>query len=640
MRVPGCLYPALWIAAVASPPLVAAEEPAPPASPAEVHLGPSSLRGGGAERPLDWVLARVPSGADDWEGEKAHDQAAARLQSLAAHLAAMDLTGTALAEFLAPGFRAGDLAPEPAETVHRGAGGLEVKVRVFPPVPVPVPDSSAPRPPSGTTSPDDLASALRAWFAGWSRVAKAKFKVFHLAPIAPGSPRAAARVLLEADGDRDGGGLVQLRATLETVWERAAAPAGSDPAGAAASPWRLADLRAVSIERASVRERPFHDAAPELFAGCRSFREQMLVGVDGWRGRIDSASGIDIYGHQGVSVGDFDGDGWEDLYVAQPAGLPNRLYRNLRGAAFADVTEESGAGILDSTGGSLFFDHDQDGDLDLAVITSVETLLFDNDGRGRFTRRTGTGLEGAVREGASSMGAAAADYDRDGDLDLYIFSYIFWSGAGAKTHTSYPYPYHDANNGAPNFLYRNEGGGKFTDVTAASGLDANNHRFSLAASWCDYDDDGDQDLCVANDFGKKNLYRNEGDGRFTDVAAAAGVEDTGNGMSVTWEDYDADGRIDLYLGNMWSSAGGRLVEQPAFRDAAGEELQPLYRRMARGNSLFRNLGGGRFADVSEAAGVTFGRWAWSCQFLDYDADGREDLAIANGFVTNESDDDL
>jgi hypothetical protein len=208
-----------------------------------------------------------------------------------------------------------------------------------------------------------------------------------------------------------------------------------------------------------------------------------------------------------------------------------------------------------------------------------------------------------------------------------------------KTHTSYPYPYHDANNGAPNHLLRNDGGWRFTDVTAASGMNENNRRFSLAASWCDYDDDGDPDLYVANDFGRTNLYRNDGGGRFRDVAAEAGVEDIGNGMSVAWEDYDADGRIDLHVGNMWSSAGNRLVDQPAFRKASAG-TQEIYRRMARGNSLFRSLGGGRFEDVSEESGTTFGRWAWSSKFIDHDSDGREDLYVANGFVTNESHDDL
>ena len=172
--------------------------------------------------------------------------------------------------------------------------------------------------------------------------------------------------------------------------------------------------------------------------------------------------------------------------------------------------------------------------------------------------------------------------------------------------------------------------------SAESGLGVNNRRFSLAASWSDYDDDGDPDLYVANDFGKNNLYRNDG-GKFLDVAEALGVEDTGNGMSVTWEDVDNDGHIDLYVGNMWSSAGNRLAFQSDF---ANENLRPLYLRMARGNSLFRNLGDGRFEDITARGGASFGRWSWSAQFLDVDGDGREDLYVCNGFISNEIPDDL
>ena len=165
----------------------------------------------------------------------------------------------------------------------------------------------------------------------------------------------------------------------------------------------------------------------------------------------------------------------------------------------------------------------------------------------------------------------------------------------------------------------------------------NNRRCSLGASWCDYDADGDPDLYVANDFGRNNLYRNEGGGRFKDVAEELGVDDVGNGMSVTWEDVDNDGLMDLYVGNMWSSAGGRIAGQPRFEQ---ERLREIYRRMSRGNSLFRNLGDGRFEAVSLRSGTFFGRWSWSGQFLDVEGDGLEDLYVVNGFISNANKDDL
>ena len=121
-----------------------------------------------------------------------------------------------------------------------------------------------------------------------------------------------------------------------------------------------------------------------------------------------------------------------------------------------------------------------------------------------------------------------------------------------------PLPYHDANNGERNRLYRNEGSWNFEDVTALVGLEDGNQRFSFAASWEDLDNDGDPDLYVANDFGRNNLYLNER-GRFTDVAQSAGVEDISAGMGVTFSDYDRDGRFDIHVSNMFSSAGKRVT---------------------------------------------------------------------------------
>lgn len=202
-----------------------------------------------------------------------------------------------------------------------------------------------------------------------------------------------------------------------------------------------------------------------------------------------------------------------------------------------------------------------------------------------------------------------------------------------------PVPYNDANNGGRNFLLRNDGGLNFTDVTEHVGLEQNNRRFSFAASWEDFDNDGDLDIYVANDFGRNNLYRNDG-GRFVDIAAESGVEDVAAGMSVSWADYDRDGNMDLYVGNMFSSAGNRIAFQRNFRPGADEETLGQLRRHARGNTLFRNAGGGRFDDVSTDAAVTMGRWAWASLFTDINNDGWEDIYVTNGFFTTEDTGDL
>ena len=144
---------------------------------------------------------------------------------------------------------------------------------------------------------------------------------------------------------------------------------------------------------------------------------------------------------------------------------------------------------------------------------------------------------------------------------------------------------------------------------------------------------------MANDYGRNNLYRNEG-GRFRDVAAAAGVEDIASGMSASWGDYNRDGRMDLYVGNMFSAAGGRVAYQRKFHPGAAAETKSALRRLARGNSLFAGAADGVFRDVSLQAGAMMGRWAWSSLFVDLNGDGWEDLLVANGYLTGTSKDDL
>ena len=151
--------------------------------------------------------------------------------------------------------------------------------------------------------------------------------------------------------------------------------------------------------------------------------------------------------------------------------------------------------------------------------------------------------------------------------------------------------------------------------------------------------DGDLDLYVANDYGRNCLYRNDG-GHFSDVAATAGVEDIAAGMSVSWCDYNGDGRPDLYVGNMFSSAGERIAYQRRFQPGADDEVRRQFQRHARGNTLFENTGEGTFRDVSLDRDVTMGRWAWGSPFVDINNDGRPDLLVANGYITGEDTRDL
>jgi tetratricopeptide (TPR) repeat protein len=388
----------------------------------------------------------------------------------------------------------------------------------------------------------------------------------------------------------------------------------------------------------------FEDVTASLLGGVDSFVRQLRRGVPYWRAHLDSACGIDVYGNNGIAVGDIDGDGWDEVYVCQPAGLPNRLYKRREDGGMEDITERAGVGVLDDSTAALFADFRNSGHQDLIVLTIGGPLLFLNDGAA--FRHKPEAFRFANAPQGTFTGMAAADYDRDGRLDLYLCTYIYFQ---SEDQYRYPAPYHDARNGPPNFLFRNQltqdGGGVFEDVTAAAGMNENNDRYSFAPAWCDYDGDGWPDLYVANDFGRNNLYKNDR-GRFHDVAAAAGVEDIGPGMSVTWFDYDGDGRPDLYVSNMWTASGQRVVEQmtgAGFQPSPGIEpaqLADAYRRHAKGNSLYRNRGDGTFDETEAAEGVEMGRWAWSSDAFDFDNDGSPEIYVTCGMLTNPSERDL
>jgi Flp pilus assembly protein TadD len=376
----------------------------------------------------------------------------------------------------------------------------------------------------------------------------------------------------------------------------------------------------------------FRDETAAYFGHEDSFREQLAHGVPYWRARLDLACGIDIYGQNGIAVGDIDNDGWDEIYVCQPGGLPNRLYKRGAGGAFVDITERAGVGLLDDASAALFVDFRNCGLQDLIVLGSAGPLYFVNRGDGSFRLREDAFRFASPVRGAFT-GMAAADYDGDGSVELYLCCYIYFQ---SEDQYSYPSPYHDSRNGPPNFLFRNRlaaaGSGFFEDVTAAVGLDENNDRYSFAPAWCDYDFDGRPELYVANDFGRNNLYKFDGE-RFRDIAAEAGVEDLGPGMSAAWFDAHAEGRPDLYVTNMWTAAGRRITRDPAFEPVAEKGLAEEYRRHTKGNSLYRNRGDGSFDSTGEAV---MGRWSWTGDGVDFDLDGHPEILVAAGMLTEPS----
>ena len=382
----------------------------------------------------------------------------------------------------------------------------------------------------------------------------------------------------------------------------------------------------------------FRDVTGSVFADVASFDQQLRKGIPFWRARLDPATGIDIYGSNGIAVGDIDGDGFDEVFVCQPGGLPNRLYKIGPDGKTADLTELWGVALLDDTSAALFVDLRNSGRQDLVVLRSSGPVLYINEGA-HFRLRTDA-FRFATTPAGGFTGMAAADFDRDGKLDLYLCCYVYFQSEAQYTYAS---PYHDARNGPPNFLFRNQlnadGTGTFDDCTRETGIDENNDRFSFAPAWCDFNGDGWPDLYVANDFGRKNLYVND-KGRFRDLAAQAGVEDLGPGMSASWFDSNGDGNPDLYVANMWTAAGQRIIHSPNFAPATGDALKDAYERHTKGNSLFANRGNGTFEETTAAQHVAFGRWAWSSGGHDLDNDGRSEVFITCGMLTNRSTTDL
>ena len=322
----------------------------------------------------------------------------------------------------------------------------------------------------------------------------------------------------------------------------------------------------------------------------------------------------------GAAFFDYDNDGDLDIYFVDGADLPgfqskkpptNHLYQNNGDGTFTDVTDFAGVGDKSYGIGCCVGDYDNDGHLDLYVTNFGKNRLYRNNGDGTFSDVADQTNVGDVRWGAS---CAFADYDNDGHLDLYVTNYVQYQLDQNKTcqnkgvHT-YCRPQEYA--GEVDILYRNRGDGTYTEVTQAAGVYQPRSR-GLGIVWGDYDSDGYIDLYVANDTNENHLFYNNGDGSFSDMAFFAGVAlsengEMGSGMGVDFGDYDNDGRLDIMVTN--------------FQDEVA--------------TLYHNDGDGFFSDASYISGTgesTYASLGWSVCFFDYDNDGAKDIFIANGHV--------
>ncbi|MEM6990188.1 MAG: CRTAC1 family protein [Myxococcota bacterium] len=332
----------------------------------------------------------------------------------------------------------------------------------------------------------------------------------------------------------------------------------------------------------------------------------------------------------GVATGDIDGDGDADLFFTGPR--LHRLYLGDGKGGFTDATEAwgiTGSGV--DGRGTLMVDYDGDDDLDLFVAHSHSpSQLFNNDG-GKLTEvADSVGL----KTGLGAHVPVWFDYDVDGDLDLYL-GYYGSAACNKGECRGRNLPSLDGRNGTPNQLWRNDGE-RFLEVGAGAGVA--DVGWTLAAGAFDYDNDGDLDLALANDFGENPLLTNDGKGHFIDAAAAVGAADRGSGMNISVSDIDGNGTFDLFVSNidMFSKTIKVVFPEDGSVVDLDDRVQRAFQYLS-GNKLYaidtEGSDGVRFEAVEGAWFEPGDRgWGWAAPFFDYEGDGDEDLYLANGWI--------
>ncbi len=324
-----------------------------------------------------------------------------------------------------------------------------------------------------------------------------------------------------------------------------------------------------------------------------------------------------------AAAGDFDNDGWIDLYVTNSnKGTPNYLYRNNHDGTFTDIAKKAGLADVNGDDGvsmdCIWGDYDNDGWKDLFLARWGRNSLFRNNGNGTFTEvtkqrfRRRDGSPGT--DWANANAAIFLDYNLDGRLDIYVGNYFdeidLWNLKTTKImHDSFE----GARNAGRNYMYRQEADGTFTEAAKELGLD--DPGWTLAVGSADINNDGWPDLYCADDFGPDQLFLNNRDGTFKNVTKEVLGGDSKKGMNVEFGDFDNDGWLDIYVTNITTA----------------EYLQ-------EGNMLWHNNGVGpdgvlSLTDVSLETGTYDGGWGWGAKFFDYDNDGDLDLFAANGFIS-------
>ena len=347
--------------------------------------------------------------------------------------------------------------------------------------------------------------------------------------------------------------------------------------------------------------------------------------------------------HPAVSIVDLDADGLDDFFLSR-THRPSLMFRNLGDGTFEEIGADVGLRFAYDCTCSLFADFDNDGDQDVFVGRARHRTVYLQNDDGRFSDRSELVTDTELPFMVSAI--SAADYDNNGLLDVYFSTYSPIEGSHAKVLTSgsrWPkyflntieqvdmqqrlgkaHPYLNMA-GPPNLLLSNEG-----DSFSVSdhNTELESWRKSFQSAWCDFDQDGDQDLYVCNDFSPDDLYQNNGDEGFRRVSDEFGLHRLGFGMGVSWQDFNNDGKFDLHVSNMFSKAGTRITKQI-------DNLDPRIEQMAKGNYLYQ-FDDEKFELVSLEGpnkSVSKTGWSWGGQMTDLDNDGKMDIVVANGYYS-------